>query len=629
MQLSPKTFVGSFNYYRDGSQNNPVSYLYAHDLNNDGVDEVLFVAFETQPNTPSQYSNTSVHIFGWQGRVFTEVTPQWLPGTSNQVEGVGDVAFGDFNGDGRQDVFLSGYTDMEHPVNAYVLYNTGAGFNKVSMGLQTWQHSVRSADINQDGFDDVIPVGYADMPRYMGSASGLVKFNGFTGGSGLALGDFMNNGQTSVVFVDAGQGLNDTYLYRFDFAAPGYVVVQQISQLPGPRLESVPPIASSHDIRAVPFDFDDDGLLDVIVIGYGYGFGADPSTPHKSEVQFLRNQGQGVFEDVTTSYRFGFDVAGLVGYTPQLIDVNQDGRLDLFLSMPDWLPAYNSTSLLLQQQDHTFVDTARPIWQNAIESGGGQGVIAKGPNQAMYLISEGAWDRSGQTKVYLQSLSFPERAQAEHLTGTRDDDTLMGLAGDDALEGLSGNDLMDGGTGIDTAVWTHPAAQYEISKLGANWRVTSQTGASVADGADTLTHIERLQFADAHIALDIDGNAGTAAKIIGAVLGKSAVRNPLYVGICLQYLDTPDHSQEQLMQLALQAKLGPNASHAAVVELLFLQIAGVAPSPADSAYFVGLLDNHAYTVAQLAMLAANSELNMRNINLVGLADEGLAFTPQA
>ena len=66
MELDKKTFVGDFSYYRDASRSNAVSYLYAHDLNSDGVDEVMFVAFETQPITPAQYSNNSVHIFGWQ-----------------------------------------------------------------------------------------------------------------------------------------------------------------------------------------------------------------------------------------------------------------------------------------------------------------------------------------------------------------------------------------------------------------------------------------------------------------------------------------------------------------------------------------------------------------------------------
>jgi Ca2+-binding RTX toxin-like protein len=517
MELDKKTFVGDFSYYRDASRSNAVSYLYAHDLNGDGVDEVMFVAFETQPNTPAQYSNTSVHIFGWQAGVFKEVTQQWLPGDSNQVEGVGDVAFGDFNGDGREDVFLSAYTDMAHPVNAYALYNTGSGFNKVSLGLQTWQHSVRSYDINQDGYADVIPVGYADMPRYMGSANGLVKFNGFTGGSGLALGDFMNNGKASVIFVDAGQGLNDTYLYNFDFSAPGYVSVQQVSQLPGPRLESVAPTASSHDIRAVPVDFNDDGLLDVLVIGYG--FGLDSTATHRSEVQFLLNKGKGVFEDVTSTYRVGFDVAGGVGYTPQLMDVNQDGRLDLFLSMPDWLPRYNSTSLLLQQPDHTFVDTSRALLTTTVQSGGGQGVVAKGPGGDMYLVTEGAWNQAtALTSVYLQRMSFPEREAAENLSGTRYDDTIFGRGGNDKIEAGAGNDTIDGGSGVDTAVFNAPRANYTVTNNTQSIKVEDKTKVT---GADTLVNVERLQFTDKTVALDINGTAGQAYRIYQAAFNRT------------------------------------------------------------------------------------------------------------
>ena len=105
--LGTKTSAGSFTYYRDGSTSNPVSYIFAKDINNDGVDEVFFVEFETQTNTQANYSNTSIHIFGWENSVFKEITSTWLPGTSNQVERVGDLVFGDFNGDGKIDVFLS------------------------------------------------------------------------------------------------------------------------------------------------------------------------------------------------------------------------------------------------------------------------------------------------------------------------------------------------------------------------------------------------------------------------------------------------------------------------------------------------------------------------------------------
>ncbi len=506
MQLSNRTLAGSFSYYRDGSQSNPVSYMYAHDINNDSVDEVVLVSFETQPNTPARYSNTSVHIFGWSQSRFQDITEQWLPGTSNQVEGVGDVAFGDFNGDSLEDIFLSGYTDMDHPVNAYALYNTGNSFTKVSLGLQTWQHSVRSYDINRDGFDDVVPTGYADMPRYLGSANGLVKYSGFTGGSGLALGDFMNNGTASVIFVDAGNGLNDTYLYTFDFRTPGMVNTQLISQLPGPRLESIAPTSNSHDIRAVPTDFNDDGLLDVIVIGYG--FGPASTAAHLSEIQFLQNKGNGVFQDVTDTTRIGFDVTGNVGYTPQLVDVNQDGLLDLFVSMPDFLPRYNSTSLLLQKTDHTFVDSARSLLTSSIESGGGQGLIVQGPNNRNYLVSEGAWNYNDPiTRVYIQSISFPEREVAETLTGTRQNDIINGMGGNDTLMGAAGNDALNGGDGIDTVIYDGAVSQYTLRINRAAQTATVTDSASGRDGTDSLTGVEKLQFGN--IAFDLFNPART------------------------------------------------------------------------------------------------------------------------
>ena len=409
--LGTKTSAGSFTYYRDGSTSNPVSYIFAKDINNDGVDEVFFVAFETQPNTQANYSNTSIHIFGWENSVFKEITSTWLPGTSNQVEGVGDLVFGDFNGDGKIDVFLSAYTDMDFDTNAYALMNTGSSFTKVSLGLARWQHGVASADVNRDGFDDVIVAGYANFPQYMGSATGLVPYSGMVGSSGVAVGDFLGTGTAQAVFVDAStNGGADSFIYT--------MVINNVSKqitftktvtLPAPRLISAEDSTNrSHDIRARAVDFDSDGRLDIVVISYkaNYVRGLTDSE-YKSEIQFIRNTGNGTFVDVTDSVRVGYDTTGYPGYYPEFRDFNGDGKLDLFLSQPDYFSSkvHKSTTLLIQQTNGTYSDTGKVDFASAVGAGG-QGMLIKGPVGKTYLVTESAWARTSFTNVYIQPVNF-------------------------------------------------------------------------------------------------------------------------------------------------------------------------------------------------------------------------------
>jgi len=399
--LGVANLAGTFNYYRDGSTNNPVSFMYARDIDGDGIDEVFFIAFETQPNTPNAYSNTSVHIFGWEAGVFKEITSKWLPNDTHLIEGAGDMVFGDFNGDGKTDIFLSAYTDMNHPVNAYALINEGGTFLKVSLGQETWQHGVAVADINGDGYDDVIAAGYSDFSQYLGSPAGLVKYKGMVGSSGVALGDFLGNGQKQAIFVDAGSGSNDTFLYSIQINNNLNIVgFTKIGTLPGPVL------TDSHDIRARAIDFDRDGKLDVVVFSYKSRVTSD--TERRSEVQFLKNMGGGQFADVTSTVRVGYTNNSGMGYAPVFRDFNGDGLLDLFFSGPDWRSnnQHISTTLLLQQANGTFKESFKAELSQAIESGGGQAVLSRGPNQSFYLIKETAWKRDGLTRVYVQKANF-------------------------------------------------------------------------------------------------------------------------------------------------------------------------------------------------------------------------------
>jgi hypothetical protein len=54
---------------------------------------------------------------------------------------------------------------------------------------------------------------------------------------------------------------------------------------------------------------------------------------------------------------------------------------------------------------------------------------------------------------------------------------------------------------------------------------------------------------------------------------------------------------------------------------------GQAPSAQVKQSYVNLLDTGRETVASLGMLAADLDINKVNINLVGLAQTGLAYVP--
>jgi hypothetical protein len=81
------------------------------------------------------------------------------------------------------------------------------------------------------------------------------------------------------------------------------------------------------------------------------------------------------------------------------------------------------------------------------------------------------------------------------------------------------------------------------------------------------------------------------------------------------------------MQLAIDEQLGRFASHEKVVNLLYTQVVGQAPSAEVRQSFVSLLDSKVHSVGSLGVLAANTDINRSNIDLVGLAQTGLAYLP--
>jgi serralysin len=231
--------------------------------------------------------------------------------------------------------------------------------------------------------------------------------------------------------------------------------------------------------------------------------------------------------------------------------------------------------------------------------------------------------------TYSATVSVASGAVIENAVGSGHDDTLAGNAaanwllgglGNDRLEGRGGNDLLDGGNGLDTAAYGSARAGYSVTPTTAGHAVSGG-----ATGDDSLVSVERLSFTDRQVALDLDGHAGTVAKVIGAVFGADSVQNAQYVGIGLGLLDS-GMSGDALAQLALDARLGLQAGSQAVVDLLWGNVIGGAAPQGERDAYIALLDQGVYSAASLVRMAADSAPNQVNIDLVGLAAHGLDYS---
>ena len=231
----------------------------------------------------------------------------------------------------------------------------------------------------------------------------------------------------------------------------------------------------------------------------------------------------------------------------------------------------------------------------------------------------------------ISSVSFSLSDYVENLTlasgggdltgvGNALNNALVGNEGNNRFTGAGGNDSIDGGAGLDAALYAGPRSAFTATQTATGLAVTDHTG---GEGGDTLTGIERLHFADGKLAFDLDGHAGQIAKLLGVVFGAGSLANKQLVGIGLQLLDG-GMDYTQLAGLAVAAA-GP-VSHADVVALLWFNLFGLAPTPAQAAPVVALLDG-GVSVGTLTVVAADLALNGANINLVGLAQNGIDFAP--
>jgi Ca2+-binding RTX toxin-like protein len=244
---------------------------------------------------------------------------------------------------------------------------------------------------------------------------------------------------------------------------------------------------------------------------------------------------------------------------------------------------------------------------------------------ATVYLNPGYWGFVGTTKS--STITSPGQITInfgsiiENLTGSSYEDKLFGTDNENIINGGAGNDAIDGFAVIDISQYSGSHANFTTSSTKAAFTISDKR--SNDEGVDSLIGIERVKYSDKFIAIDLDGNAGITAKVIGAVLGKDAIKNPTIVGIGLSYADK-GMGYSDLGALALGA-VGARTNDA-IVSTLWRNVVGFEATFEIKAPFIKMLED-GLKPGDFVVMAADHLLNATNIGLVGLAQTGIEYIP--
>ncbi len=202
-------------------------------------------------------------------------------------------------------------------------------------------------------------------------------------------------------------------------------------------------------------------------------------------------------------------------------------------------------------------------------------------------------------------------------------DTLYGTAGNDFIKGFGGNDVLYGYAGVDTAVFSGNRADYTLGTNSNSTIVTDRV--SGRDGQDTLVDIERLEFSNASLALDIDGNAGKAYRIYKAALDRTPDLKGL--GDWIYALDTGLNNMAQvangfISSAEFQSKYGVDASNNEFITLLYNNVLDRNPDAAGFADWQRAFD---LGYKRADVLIGFSESTENQLNTIGLIANGIQY----
>lgn len=213
------------------------------------------------------------------------------------------------------------------------------------------------------------------------------------------------------------------------------------------------------------------------------------------------------------------------------------------------------------------------------------------------------------------------------LLGYGGNDTISAGAGNDWISGGTGNDRLDGEAGIDTVSYSGARSMYTITRTATGFTVVDKSG---LDGTDTLAGVERLQFGDKVVALDVDANGigGQAYRLYQAAFD----RTPDAGGVGF-WMSAMEHGVSLtaiadgfINSAEYRTAYGTGLSHRDLVTKYYDNILHRAPEQGGLDFWTGQLDKGTPGAAVLAAISESPENISGTAAIIG---NGFEYVPYA
>ncbi len=593
----------------------------------------------------SGWSNTEVH------KVNIGVLEQGTDGTIRlntakyiadpSTNGQGSVITTDLNSDGVADIFLAAHNESPLVPTASTVYlsQPDGSLKKLTLPDSIEAHSAILGSFN--GVPTITTTGYGPKDPYYqfnpSTQSVDVKYWGGTYagslyGSSSVIGDFLGDGKSELVIGDFKTGPG----YPYDPNAPKKLVVYTLS---GSTLANAPSFTAplyfdqaqyankglisewptlSHNYRTWTDDFNHDGKLDILL---GVGIWSSKYGWQKNKLQMFENQGGLNFSDVTDKLGQAYDEnTSFVDYSMQILDIDGSGINSYLMAGDPNASDYKQSNYLMLNDGtgrlHAALHNEFQTW------------TVKGANKFIaYQLSSGAINYVAQTSkgdLYNLPLQYVVASDFKQdiTVADRNNSTQMRTwAGRDIFTDTKANTApahIDGGLGLDTSSYSKPSSSYNIT------RNTDGSARVVGGGiSDTLVNVERLQFSDKTVALDINGIAGQAYRVYQAAFNRTPDNGGLkyWIGLMDGGVSLPTVSSAFIASAEFKALYGANPTNEVFISKLYDNVLHRAPDLGGYNYWVGLLNTS--KIDNISTLINFSESAENQAGVIGIIQNGI------